>query len=86
MSHPLNKRERFLVGKRKGRKRAKRYWNNFPYLTDEDERKKLIESNSQSRRNTTKLCSCEMCGNPRKYYREITLQEKKFFEKVKLGS
>jgi hypothetical protein len=24
------------------------------------------------------VCSCHMCGNPRKHYDEITMQEKKF--------
>ena len=26
---------------------------------------------------TPKLCSCYMCGNPRKYFNERTMQEKK---------
>jgi hypothetical protein len=26
--------------------------------------------------NTPKTCSCWMCGNPRKYFKEITKQEK----------
>ena len=24
-------------------------------------------------------CSCHMCGNPRKHYKEITIQERRFF-------
>lgn len=27
--------------------------------------------------NHGKLCSCHMCGNPRKHFKEVTLQEKK---------
>jgi len=27
--------------------------------------------------NTPKLCSCHMCGNPRRYYKELTLGEKR---------
>lgn len=29
---------------------------------------------------TRKPCSCHMCGNPRKVFKEKTLQEKKFDE------
>jgi hypothetical protein len=41
------------------------------------EKLKYLEKSKQLRRNTTKLCSCRMCGNPRKYFDEPTLQEKK---------
>ena len=34
--------------------------------------------------NNRKLCSCEMCGNPRRYYGEKTIQERKFEAKVKI--
>jgi hypothetical protein len=27
---------------------------------------------------TPAVCSCWMCGNPRKYFKEVTIQEKKF--------
>lgn len=30
---------------------------------------------------TPHSCSCHMCGNPRKYWKEKTLQEKKYEEK-----
>ncbi len=30
-------------------------------------------------------CSCWMCGNPRKTFKEITFQEKKFLEKCRVG-
>lgn len=33
--------------------------------------------------NHGKLCSCHMCGNPRKFFNEKTLQEQKFDEKAK---
>lgn len=29
-------------------------------------------------RNTTKLCSCSMCGNKRRTFNEKTLQERRF--------
>ena len=32
--------------------------------------------------NHGKLCSCHMCGNPRKFNNELTMQEKKFYDKV----
>lgn len=32
---------------------------------------------------TRKPCSCYMCGNPRKHWKDKTMQEKKFDEKVK---
>lgn len=28
-----------------------------------------------------KSCSCYMCGNPRKYWKELTLQEKRFSQR-----
>lgn len=34
--------------------------------------------------NHGKLCSCHMCGNPRKFFNEKTLQEQKFDEKAKV--
>lgn len=33
--------------------------------------------------NHGKLCSCHMCGNPRKFFNEKTLQEQKFDERSK---
>lgn len=33
---------------------------------------------------TKALCSCYMCGNPRKYFSELTKQEKKFSDIEKL--
>lgn len=71
MSHPLNKRERFLIGVRKSVKRADGYWGYTSQL-------KWLQRHRYLRRDTTKLCSCMMCGNPRKWYNEKTLQEKKF--------
>jgi hypothetical protein len=29
---------------------------------------------------TRKPCSCHMCGNPRKHFKEKTMQEKRFDE------
>lgn len=43
---------------------------------DEKETKKIIGI----LRKTPTRCSCCMCGNPRKCFNEITIQEKKEFE------
>jgi hypothetical protein len=32
---------------------------------------------------TPKTCSCHMCGNPRKYWKEKTIQEKKAEQEYK---
>lgn len=34
--------------------------------------------------NSRKLCSCSMCGNPRRYFNEPTLREKRFTEELRL--
>lgn len=54
--------------RRKGKLRAKRVLRACPYL-DEMEAKRLLR--------TRKRCSCWMCGNPRKFFGEATLQEQK---------
>lgn len=33
--------------------------------------------------NHLKMCSCHMCGNPRKHYKDFTFQEIKFFQYMK---
>ena len=73
--HPHNRRERELIGRLKGIKRAKGYWNDFKWMQDKKEAEKLIKSNAQIRQDTTKLCSCSMCGNPRHTINEETMQE-----------
>jgi hypothetical protein len=85
MSHPKDRRHRFLIGKKKGEVRGYRYWNGMHYVKDLEERRKSLEMASYKRRNTTKLCSCSMCGNPRRVALKdkLTMQEKKFFESLK---
>jgi len=79
MSHPKNKRERFLISMFHGKRRGKAYWagvkNAYP------------ERATYLRRNTTKLCSCSMCGNPRRvaWKDKLTMQEKRFLESYRLG-
>lgn len=74
MSHPRNKRERFLIGKHKGEKRAEG-------LLESRTCRWFVET-SRALRNTTSLCSCHMCGNPRhsvysKGDTRLTMQERK---------
>lgn len=84
MSHPKDKRERFLVGKNLGEKRVSGYFGRAAGFRSEKERIDFLEKNAQQRRNTTKPCSCSMCGNPRRVSwskkDKLTMQEKKFNE------
>lgn len=75
MSHPRNRQERFLIGKCKGERRAKGYWAGMPSILQNIE---FMARLARLLRNTTKLCSCCMCGNSRKFFNEKTLQEKRF--------
>ena len=79
MCHPTDRRARFLIGMRKGEKRALGYWGSAAWYKSRQEREKFLERNAQIRRNTTKLCSCSMCGNPRRvaWKDNLTMQEKK---------
>jgi hypothetical protein len=82
MSHPRNKRERFLISDCKGRRRSEGYWRTLCAFKSDKERQQFFEKQKQIRRNTTKLCSCEMCGNPRRLRKEVTMQERKQAEKA----
>jgi len=66
MSHPKNKKDRGEKGTLKSIKRV--------ILMDRSE--PCIKRQRYLLRDTTKLCSCPMCGNQRKNFGE-TLQEKK---------
>lgn len=75
--HPKNKKHRFIIGKRKALKRAKGCV--IDNITDEE-----LLFRSQNLRNSTKTCSCVMCGNPRRYFTDkgqYTIQELKEFSK-----
>lgn len=50
-----------------------------PYYYDEYDRKMFANKNADNLKN----CSCWMCGNPRKYFKEETLQEKRLKENFK---
>ena len=85
MSHPKNKKERFLIGKRKGLKRVSLWYMNG---YTKEKRKELEEEGSRAYRNSTKTCSCYMCRNPRRNSwapkkERITIQERKQNERDK---
>ena len=88
MSHPTNKHERIEIGKNKGVRRIKAEISPWPPKTKTqylDE----IEKRSRYRRDTGKLCSCDMCCNPRKSpwnknKEKLTMQERKELEKLGL--
>jgi len=76
MSHPRNRRERFLFGKLKGEKRAR------GMSAAETVVPEWFERTSRMLRNTTKICSSlRCCGNPRRRG-ELTLQEIKENQKI----
>ena len=81
--HPKNKNQRKMIGFKKGIKRSKAL---NPYRIEstkyfdknkEVSYKEFIEAQARHLRNTAKLCSCSMCGNPRRNLKEKTLQEVK---------
>jgi hypothetical protein len=46
-----------------------------------DEEEKLRHQRKVAETRTP--CSCDMCGNPRKHWKDKTMQEKRFDEKVR---
>jgi len=80
MSHPGNKYERLLIGKRKGLKRVSLWFRTGESI---DERNALIEKHARYRRSTTKICGRRCCANPRKHEKQITLQERRFLSSLK---
>ena len=79
MSHPKNRRERFLKGQSKGEKRA---LGLYPY-EDRLKRPESFLACIRRLRNTTKLCGRPCCTNPRHngYKDKLTRQELKENEK-----
>jgi len=49
------------------------------YNGDEEKRQRHIRKMAETR----KPCSCFMCGNPRKHWKDKTMQEKRFVEKIR---
>lgn len=70
--------------RRQNKRIEKKSFNKFKALdwfdlTSEtkDERKIALVNKAKKEKNHLKMCSCYICGNPRKWWNEITLQEKK---------
>lgn len=53
------------------------YWlQSDKYWGSEEKRQRHIRKMAETR----KPCSCHMCGNPRKHWKDKTMQEKRFEE------
>lgn len=75
MSHPVNRRDRFQKGILKSKKRV----SNFYIYMEKEDRILLKEKHSRRYRSVTKLCSApRCCGNPRRYFNDLPIQEKKY--------
>jgi len=73
MSRPQSKADRIAVGKTKGKKRA-------VGLMGAKAKADVIEHWGHRLKDTSKMCSCAMCGNPRRKFKEKTIQEKKHLQ------
>jgi len=80
MSHPKNKRDRFLAGVRKGKKRVALWFISDYWYLNEAKRKETMEWHEGHHRDTTKRCGRRCCANPRTEG-EKTLQELKADER-----
>ena len=78
MSHPRDRRERFLIGQHKGEKRARCMVSSLDWVKSPE----WVKTTIRRHRNTTKLCGRPCCTNPRNngWGPELTMQEIKFFE------
>jgi len=79
MSYPKNKRERFLIGKRKGYKRVALWTCDYDPI---DVRVRDRERWARYHRDTTKKCGGPCCENPRRRG-ELTFQELRFLGSLK---
>lgn len=71
MSHPVNRLDRFQKGICKSEKRVSNFYNHMK----KEERLSYIRKYACHYRKTTKKCSAPCCGNPRKFFGELTFQE-----------
>ena len=86
MSHPKDRRERFLVGANKGRKRVALQFMGDSWQRDEEGRIEAKTWQESHHRDTTKLCGRSCCANPRhngweKSGSRFTMQERKINER-----
>ena len=80
--HPVNKHDRFKTGVLKGKRRAKFVMGDRQFYKSEEEYQEFKTRQERAHRNTSKICSCEMCGNPRRSEwapkrDKLTMQERK---------
>jgi len=85
MSHPKDRRDRFLKGKHLGEKRARGLYSSRELRRNPES----FEKASRVLRDTTKLCGRPCCANPRhngwnQGLGKLTRQELKFEEKIKI--
>ena len=84
MSHPKDRRERFLVGVKKSRRRVADWFSFYGREKREEER----ELAARHLRDTTKRCGESCCTNPRKNGWAkgggLTFQEERFLESLKV--
>lgn len=75
MNHPMNRLERHLIGVHKGVRRSEGMSSTGHFSAE------WVIRNSRTLRNTTKTCSCSMCGNPRRksWKDKLTMQEKRYY-------
>lgn len=76
MSHPENKRDRFLLGMYKGISRA-RGLSRIRTISPDPRPGESFVRESYRHRDTTKTCGCVMCQNPRRAYNKKTIQERR---------
>lgn len=75
MSHPVNRRDRFQMGVIKSKKRTPHFYIHL----QKQERISLTKKYECYYRNVTIRCSKgRCCGNRRKYFNELTMQELKY--------
>jgi hypothetical protein len=88
MSHPKNRLERHVIGYHHGVRRSNGYSGRWPLPKEwsEEKVKEWKERDIGLRKDTTKLCSCSMCRNPRHsgWYNsgdQLTMQERRELER-----
>lgn len=77
MSHPVNRLDRFQRGVYKSKRRV----SNFYIHMEKFERIFYTKKYASHYRNTTRKCSASCCGNRRKFFNELTLQELRYGQK-----
>ena len=83
---PKQKRQRRFLQKTRNRQRWKRIVESQTFKdlwSTPTEYYEWMKRTLGKSSNHGKLCSCHMCGNPRKFFNEKTLQEQKFDERSK---